>query len=91
MRTVDLIFLVGCVVTLVTRLDMDMLACKRCGTEHEKPVGNRCERLKVDKNEKKDSTKEQAVKKTPKSKTVSAGPSQDKMMGVKAGVDVVLL
>ena len=80
MWIVRLSFLVGCVVTFVTRLDMDILACKKCGTEHEKPVENRCERLKGDKDEKKDNTKEQTVKKTPKSKAASAGPSQDKMM-----------
>ena len=80
MRLLDFIFVVGCVVTFVTRLNMDMLACKKCGTEHEKPITNRCEHLKVDKDEKKDSNKEQAVKKTPKSKTASAGPSQEKMM-----------
>ena len=59
---------------------MDILACKKCGTEHEKPVRNRCERLKGDKDEKKDNNKELTVKKTPKGKAASAGSSQDKMM-----------
>ena len=80
MWIVYLTLIVGCVVTFVTRRDMDMLACKKCGTEHEKPVGNKCEHLKIDKDEKKDSTKDQVVKKTPKGKAASAGPSQDKMM-----------
>ena len=26
-----------------------LLSCKKCGTEHEKPTGNKCERLKLDK------------------------------------------
>ena len=58
----------------------DMLACKKCGTEHEKPVGNKCDRLKMEKDEKKDGNKDQSVKKTPKNKPSVSGSSQDKMM-----------
>ena len=80
MLSLNLFLSVVCVVTLVTKSRVDMLACKKCGTEHEKPTGNKCERFKMDKEEKKDNTKEQSVKKTPKNKPSTSGSSQDKMM-----------
>ena len=43
-------------------------------------IKNKCERFKMDKEEKKDTIKEQSVKKTPKSKPSTSGSSQDKMM-----------
>ena len=80
MLLLNFLLSVVCVVTLVTKSHVDMLACKKCGTEHEKPTGNKCERFKMEKEEKKDNTKEQSVKKTPKSKPSTSGSSQDKMM-----------
>ena len=52
-----------------------LLSCKKCGTDHEKPIGNKCERLKLDKmerEEKRDLSKEGNVKKTPKWKSTAA-------------------
>ena len=60
-----------------------LLSCKKCGTDHEKPIGNKCERLKLDKmerEEKRDLSKEGNVKKTPKGKSTAASNNQDKMM-----------
>ena len=60
-----------------------LLSCKKCGTDHEKPIGNKCEKLKLDKLErdkKRDLSKETIGKKTPKSKSTVNLASQDKMM-----------
>ena len=57
-----------------------MTFCKKCSSEHEKPVGNKCERSKqaAKDMEKRDSSRESLpVKKTPKGKV---GESQDKML-----------
>ena len=80
MWLLNFVLIISVVVMFVTNSHEDMLACKKCGTEHEKPVGNKCERIKMDKEEKKDANKEQLVKKTPKSKPSTSAPSQDKMM-----------
>ena len=61
MQALNFVVFLVCVVTLVARSHMDMLACKK----QEKPIGNKCERLKMDE-EKKDGTKEQLVKKKTK-------------------------
>ena len=60
-----------------------LLSCKKCGTDHEKPIGNKCEKLKLDKlerDEKRDLSKEAIGKKMPKSKSTVNLASQDKMM-----------
>ena len=60
-----------------------LFSCKKCGTDHEKPIGNKCERLKLDKmecEEKRDLSKEGSVKKTYKGKTTVSTTNQDKMM-----------
>ena len=80
MWPLNFILIIGIVVTFVTNSHEDMLTCKKCGTEHEKPVGNKCDRIKMDKEEKKDANKEQLVKKTPKSKPSTSAQPQDKMM-----------
>ena len=36
---------------------LDMVSCKKCGTDHEKPIGNKCEQFKMDKEEQKDVNK----------------------------------
>ena len=57
-----------------------MTFCKKCSFEHEKPVGNKCERSKqvAKETEKRDSSRESLpVKKTPKGKV---GESPDKML-----------
>ena len=57
-----------------------MTFCKKCSLEHEKPVGNKCERSKqaAKEMEKRDSSCESLpVKKTPKGKV---GELQDKML-----------
>ena len=62
-----------------------LLSCKKCGTEHEKPTGNKCERLKLDKSEcdeKWDVSKDASAKKTPKGKSVAYTSNQDKMMEI---------
>ena len=62
-----------------------LLSCKKCGTEHEKPTGNKCERLKLDKlerDEKRDVSKDASAKKTPKGKSVANTSNQDKMMEI---------
>ena len=53
-----------------------LLLCKKSGTEHEKPVGNICER----RDEKGYTSKDNTVKKTPKGKTLVTASNQDKMM-----------
>ena len=50
--------------------------CKKCNVEHEKPTGNKCERLKNVKEDKRDLSRE-TVRKTPKGK---APDSHEKMM-----------
>ena len=50
--------------------------CKKCNTEHEKPTGNKCEKSKNVKEEKRDLSRE-TIKKTSKGK---AADSHDKMM-----------
>ena len=62
-----------------------LLLCKKYGTEHENPIGNKCEKLKLDKlerHEKHDLSKETIGKKTLKSKSTVNLASQDKMMEV---------
>ena len=55
--------------------------CKKCGIEHERPVGAKCESNKpTTKDEKKDPVID--VKKTPKNKSVNETSSQDKMLDV---------
>ena len=53
--------------------------CKKCSVDHEKPAGNKCEKVKnVSKEEKQDLNHENtAPRKTPKGKTLE---SQDKML-----------
>ena len=48
--------------------------CKKCSMDHERPVGNKCERKTISKEEKRDSSKD-SVKKTLKSKS-SVEPSE---------------
>ena len=48
--------------------------CKKCSMDHERPVGNKCERKIISKDEKRDTSKD-SVKKTPKSKG-SVEPSE---------------
>ena len=50
--------------------------CKKCNSEHEKPIGNKCEKLKNVKEEKRDLSRE-TVKKTPRGKPAD---SHEKMM-----------
>ena len=67
-------------VTADALLKPGMTFCKKCSLEHEKPVGNKCERSKqvAKETEKRDSSRESLpVKKTPKGKV---GESQDKML-----------
>ena len=45
--------------------DKNVLLCKKCGLEHERPVGSKCERGKAIKGEKRDTSKETTVRKTP--------------------------
>ena len=52
-----------------------LLSCKKCGMDHEKPIGNKCERHKLDKmeqEEKRDVSKEGNVRKTPKGKSATS-------------------
>ena len=62
--------------------DKTLFACKKCGGEHDKPVGSKCDRQKVGKDEKRDSSKESSVKKTPRGKSTPEVSSQEKMLEV---------
>ena len=57
-------------VTMATNMstDKNVLMCKKCGLEHECPVGSKCERGKAIKDEKRDTSKETTVRKTPRGK-----------------------
>ena len=48
--------------------DKNVFLCKKCGLEHERPVGSKCERGKAIKDEKRDTSKETTVRKTPPGK-----------------------
>ena len=62
--------------------DKTLFACKTCGGEHDKPVGSKCDRQKVSKDEKRDSSKESATKKTPPGKVSTEASSEDKILEV---------
>ena len=57
-------------VIMATNMSMDknILMCKKCGLEHERPVGSKCERGKSIKDKKRDTCKETTVQKTPRGK-----------------------
>ena len=59
------------IVTMATNIPMDrsVSLCKKCGSKHERPVGSKCERSKVTKDEKRDTSKETTVRKTPRGKS----------------------
>ena len=59
--------------------DKNVLLCKKCGSEHERPVGSKCERGKVIKDEKRDTSKETTVRKTPRGKGTDMS-SHEKML-----------
>ena len=60
-------------------VDKLLLSCKKCGGEHQKPVGSKCDRPKIVKEEKRDSSRDTSVKKTPRGK-VNKISSQDKVL-----------
>ena len=60
--------------------ERNILSCKKCGGDHEKPVGSKCDRAKVVKDDKRDSSKETPVKRTPKGKGAGETSTQDKML-----------
>ena len=60
--------------------ERSILSCKKCGGDHEKPVGSKCDRPKVGKDDKRDSSKETPVKRTPKGKGAGETSTQDKML-----------
>ena len=60
--------------------ERNILSCKKCGGDHEKPVGSKCDRPKVVKDDKRDSSKETPVKRTPKGKGTGETSTQDKML-----------
>ena len=60
--------------------ERNILSCKKCGGDHEKPVGSKCDRPKVIKDDKRDSSKETPVKRTPKGKGTGETSTQDKML-----------
>ena len=59
--------------------DKNILMCKKCGVEHECSVGSKCERGKSMKDEKRDTSKETTVRKTPRGKGTDMS-SQEKML-----------
>ena len=59
--------------------DKNVLMCKKCGLEHERPVGSKCERGKSIKDEKRDTSKETTVRKTPRGKGTDMS-SQEKIL-----------
>ena len=59
--------------------DKNVLLCKKCGSEHKRPVGSKCERGKVIKDEKRDTSKETTVRKTPRGKGTDRS-SHEKML-----------
>ena len=63
-------------------LDKTLLPCKKCGGEHDKPVGSKCNRQKVPKDKKRDTSKETVTEKTPHGKASSEFPSQEKILEV---------
>ena len=56
-----------------------LLACKKCGEFHEKPINSKCDRAKL-KDEKRDTSHENTGKKTPRGKTHTESANQDKML-----------
>ena len=62
--------------------DKTLLTCKKCWGENDKPVGSKCDRQKVTKHEKHDTSKETGTKKTPRGKVSSEPSSHEKMMEV---------
>ena len=46
--------------------DKSLLQCKKCGDSHDKPINNKCDRVKQ-KEEKRDTSRENSARKTPKS------------------------
>ena len=64
----------------IVMAERNILSCKKCGGDHEKPVGSKCDRPKVVKDDKRDSSKETPVKRTPKGKGAGKTSTQDKML-----------
>ena len=62
--------------------DKTLFACTKCGGEHDNPVGSKCDRQKVGKEEKWDSSKESGVKKTPRGKSTPEVLPQEKILEV---------
>ena len=63
----------------VTTADKNLLLCKKCGECHEKPINNKCEKLKAVKEDKRDSSRDSA-KKTPRGKPVPETAQGDKVL-----------
>ena len=59
-------------------MDKQIVLCKKCGIDHERLVGSKCEKVKTSKEEKRDTSKE-AVRKTPRGKGGDVS-SQEKMV-----------
>ena len=61
----------------VSTVEKALPHCKKCGELHDKPINNKCERLKNIKDEKRDISRDNTTKKTPKNKSfkkISQGP-----------------
>ena len=54
----------------VNTSDKSLPQCKKCGDSHDKPINNKCERVKQ-KEEKRDTSHENSSRKTPKSKVTN--------------------
>ena len=59
--------------------DKSLPQCKKCGDSHDKPINNRCERVKQ-KEEKRDTSRENSARKTPKSKITNEISQGDKVL-----------
>ena len=62
--------------------DKNVSMCKKCRVEHERPVGSKCERGKSTKDEKRDTSKETTVWKTPRGKGRPKKLKADPELGV---------
>ena len=62
--------------------DKNISMCKKCHVEHERPVDSKCERGKSTKDEKRDTSKETTVRKTPRGKGRPKKLKADPELGV---------
>ena len=63
----------------VNTADKSLPQCKKCGDSHDKPINNKCERVKH-KEEKRDTSRETSTRKTPKSKVTNEISQEDRVL-----------